>query len=216
LNGSYLALVYALTNFKRFYVDTKHSAWRKLAISFHVLYLWVASVFITFVLPALFFLVIDYILIIQPDLNISAEMHQWTGAGVTWIQPVFSIVSDIFLFAVLIHVLISLGSRPEHFEMVFNITAAVLAFIMTLTLAAIIAEFIYWVEGSGFAVGSLAFFVFLALVVSPFVAALLHGFGQFLHLLLFATQYLLYLPTFTISFGFYAFSNLHDLRCCHK
>ena len=66
LNGSFFALLHALRNVDKFFSESAHSWPRKAGIALQIAYLWIGNIFVTWMMPALFYLVVDYVLIVQP------------------------------------------------------------------------------------------------------------------------------------------------------
>lgn len=91
----------------------------------------------------------------------------------------------------------------------FNCNAILLAFITSLATGAIVANCITWLQSPTFSAASSEFTTFIAVAALPFLSGFMHG--ELLHMCCFFVQYGLMMPTFTIIFGIFSFSNVHDL-----
>ena len=210
LNGSFFALLYSLRNMRRLFVESNHTLWRKCIISFQVVYLWIANIFVTWLMPALMYLVVDFVLVVQPVDGMAALTR---NASLLKVLPsLLLVMEDIMVAVILTQTLISLSCNADQSYLAMKCNSLILAFIVSLAMGAIVANVIDWMSSVTFSVADdsgVPFAALIAIVVLPFALSFMHG--ELLHIATFFVHYTLLLPTFTIIFGIFAFANVHDL-----
>ncbi|RHY31741.1 hypothetical protein DYB32_003216 [Aphanomyces invadans] len=225
LNGSFFALVYTILNWGRVYTESNHSYMRKFFLCIQYAYM-TANVALSWILPANFFLVTYYLVII------GFLDDNWGYIPTTKISPgakqiAVQIFSLLYGSSFLVQLVAGLGNKPKHIKNLYRLTAVFYALVMTLTtviavgfiLKPIIDKFKQGYDASvlkisdiqsileNFKIVDAAAFVASAGVF--FLASALHC--ELHHIVLTFVQYMALLPTFVNILNTYSFCNLHDL-----
>ncbi|EQC33166.1 hypothetical protein SDRG_09152 [Saprolegnia diclina VS20] len=217
LNGSFFALVYTILNWGRVYTESNHSYIRKLFLCIQYAYM-TANVALSWVLPANFFLVTYFLVIV------GFKSNNWGYIPTSGIPDktkdiIVQVFSLLYGTSFLIQLVAGLGNKPKHIKGVYRLTAVFYALVMLLT-SVIAFGFIMkpWIDslrsGMPFATMVTSFEIkdiaaFVASVGVFFLASCLHC--EMHHIAMSFIQYMCLLPTFVNILNTYSFCNLHDL-----
>jgi chitin synthase len=138
LNGSLFALLYALIHFDRFYTEAGHHRMRKAWITVQLVYMW-TTVLVSFVGPALFYMVIYYVLIVKLDLEAAILVPtDWTLVRF-YLPQVTGAIDYVFISLGLVQVIMGLSNKPSDVAVVYQVSAVIYAAIMALATLVILA-----------------------------------------------------------------------------
>ncbi|RQM23199.1 hypothetical protein B5M09_001335, partial [Aphanomyces astaci] len=211
LNGSFFALVYTILNWGRVYTESNHSYIRKFFLCIQYAYM-TANVGLSWILPANFFLVTYYLVII------GFLKDNWGYIPTDKISPyakqiAVQVFSLLYGSSFLVQLVAGLGNKPKHIKYVpYNIVAYIYIECVTTwwwqqelvpdhSLADIqgIMDNFNLVDAAAFVASAGVFFL----------ASALHC--ELHHIVLSFVQYMALLPTFVNILNTYSFCNLHDL-----
>ncbi|KAI8847541.1 chitin synthase-domain-containing protein [Chytridium lagenaria] len=200
INGSFFASVYATWNFKRIF-SSGHSGSRKAILMAEFIYNLIQILFGWFNLGN-FFLTFYFVFNIASDQAQAAcsggvfdsSADPFNGGG----PIVFEIVKALYVFAIVMIFIASLGNRPDGSRILYNGVAILFGLLMFL----MIFMGIYTIK--------------MDIVVSLMSTYGLYVFSSALHLepwhiFTCMLQYLFMIPTFINVLTVYAFCNLHDV-----
>ncbi|CAK4677720.1 hypothetical protein LEN26_010192 [Aphanomyces euteiches] len=220
LNGSFFALVYTILNWGRVYTESNHSFIRKFFLCIQYAYM-TANVALSWILPANFFLVTYYLVIVGFNDN------NWGYIPTSNIpQSTKNICIQVFslLYGVsfLVQLVAGLGNKPKHIKNLYRLTAIFYGLVMALTTTIAVGFILKPIIDklrSGVNLKDLQAMlvnfdladaaVFIASAGVFFLASALHC--ELHHIVLSFVQYMALLPTFVNILNTYSFCNLHDL-----
>lgn len=212
LNGSFFAAFFAICHFYQL-LSTSHSPLRKVLLLFEYFYNFVNMLFSWFAL-ANYYLTF-YFLTFSASKHIEGQANPLGSAG----PYIFVIVRYLYMFTVIFIFVLSLGNRPQGYNLAYSIVVVLFALIMIL----ITYLAIFTVVNSFAAVTTSNFFSNLAhnatfrdIVISTlstygvyFIASIM--FFDPWHMFTSLIQYLLLVPAFVNILMVYAFCNTHDV-----
>lgn len=220
LNGSFFASVYALAHWYRIW-RTKHSIFQKLMFQLQLLYNTVQMIFTWF---GLAFFYLTFFFLTQ---NVIGQNDPFVSNGIRFGEWIFQIFRQIYLFAIVIIFITSLGNRPQGSKWIYILCFVLFAIIMALMLFLVGWTVAYSVNTSlsqaqGANIGSKfvnafmnsssfrnIFLSLLSLFGIYLIGSILHGDPW--HMFTSFIQYLLLLPSFVNILMVYAFCNTHDV-----
>jgi chitin synthase len=217
LNGSFFAAVYAMANWWRLW-SSSHSFGRMILFQIQFLYNFIQLLFTWFTL-ANFYLTFFYLS--QGIIGASTDPFVVNGAGIGSI--VFQIFRQVYLFAIILIFITSMGNRPQGSKWIYISAFVLFAIIMCLMLFLAgwnIASSVIGTGGFSSATGfgnafatSSAFREILVALAATFgiyfLASILYL--EPWHMITSFVQYLLLLPSFVNVLMVYAFCNTHDV-----
>lgn len=203
LNGAFFALLYTLTNWGRVLGESRHGVIRQLALLIQYLYM-VASLLITWFLPANYFLIVYYILLVgfmENKLELVDVSSLSEALRASLAQGFMAIYALVFMF----HIIVGLGNKPKHIRLIYTLSCFYYAVINFAVIA--VTGYLLFQQLSNF--NLIEAIAIAAGFGSYFIASTLHF--EVHHILLSIVQYMAFLPSYINILNTYSFCNLHDL-----
>ena len=110
LNGTFFAMLYALSNMGRVWTESTHSFGRKIALTFEMVYLTLNLVISTWFGIGIFYAMLSQLLKVA-------------FAGPQWLVQLGNVVQLIYLFLLIVQLIINLKNKPEAVEKVHSFCA---------------------------------------------------------------------------------------------
>ena len=217
LNGSFFAMTYALAHWFKI-MATGHNIFQKLWFQIQLLYNTINMLFTWFNI-SLFYLTFFFL-----SQNVIGRNDPFTFGGVGYGQWVWTIFRQIYIFAIIVIVIASLGNRPQGSRAIYLFAMFLFALIMgmilflagwTIVLAVqqVIQQSAKTTSFGAALFSSSAFRDIFISIMSSFglylLISILHGDPW--HMVTCFVQYMFLLPSFINILTIYAFCNVHDV-----